>query len=188
MTCTESPQKLPQVAYSIQLASLEHLADIAELIALSFYPPEHWLHWLRRLLQLGIYNDLCLRYHRSMENSTYVMAVVPSEERLKLVGSLEISQRILAEKNKSQAYLSNLAVHPDYRRQGIGRALLLTAEDWLKEQEYHRVYLHVLAMNHPARCLYHQLGYCQESTIPAWFSPDKLLLAKFLPRSPRTRV
>ncbi|MDG2990464.1 GNAT family N-acetyltransferase [Candidatus Synechococcus calcipolaris G9] len=186
MTCTEPPQKLPRVAYSIQRANLEHLSSIAELIALCFYPPEHWLHWFRRLLQLGIYNDLCLRYHHSIEHSIYFMVLAPIQDRLKLLGSLEVSQRLLPGRGKSHPYLSNLAVHPDYRRQGIGRALLLAAEDWLKEQRCDRVYLHVLAMNHPARFLYHQLGYSQESTIPAWFFPDKLLLSKFLRSSPRS--
>lgn len=50
-------------------------------------------------------------------------------------------------------------VHPDHRRQGIGRALMVHAEAWSKAKGYSQIGLQVFATNQPAIALYQQLGY-----------------------------
>jgi ribosomal protein S18 acetylase RimI-like enzyme len=50
-------------------------------------------------------------------------------------------------------------VDPDYRRQGIGRALMGHAEVWAKAQGYTQIGLQVFIDNQPAIDLYQQLGY-----------------------------
>jgi ribosomal protein S18 acetylase RimI-like enzyme len=54
-------------------------------------------------------------------------------------------------------------VDPDYRRQGIGRALMGHAEAWAKAQGYTQMGLQVFTTNLPAIELYHQLGYKSRS-------------------------
>lgn len=54
-------------------------------------------------------------------------------------------------------------VDPDYRRQGIGRALLQHIENWSKNKDYTQIGLQVFTTNQPAIELYHQLGYQAKS-------------------------
>jgi ribosomal protein S18 acetylase RimI-like enzyme len=52
-----------------------------------------------------------------------------------------------------------LYVDPNYRRQGIGKALMEYAQTWAKEQGYTQIGLQVFTNNQPAIDLYQQLGY-----------------------------
>jgi len=58
------------------------------------------------------------------------------------------------------AYLSNLAVMPSYRRRGLARQLLCTAE-WLVRYEWalDELFLHVDMNNAAAASLYDSIGY-----------------------------
>ncbi|BAZ86689.1 GNAT family N-acetyltransferase [Dolichospermum compactum] len=63
-----------------------------------------------------------------------------------------------------------LYVIPEYRRRGLGKALMNYIENWAKqnrnasgEQTYHQIGLQVFLSNTPALNLYHQLGYQEQS-------------------------
>lgn len=56
-------------------------------------------------------------------------------------------------------YISNVAVAPAYRRQGIARALVQTALERLRAQRVERVLLNVRPGNLGAQKLYEQLGF-----------------------------
>ena len=58
-----------------------------------------------------------------------------------------------------EADLLNVAVHPAYRRQGVGRALLLALEQTLSARGVHSLTLEVRSSNEPAIALYRGLGY-----------------------------
>lgn len=66
------------------------------------------------------------------------------------------SQTVLEESD-----MLNLAVSPDYRRQGIGRALVMTLIDRLRQQGSRSITLEVRASNLPAGRLYESLGFSQ---------------------------
>ncbi|MFC1481525.1 ribosomal protein S18-alanine N-acetyltransferase [Candidatus Neomarinimicrobiota bacterium] len=55
--------------------------------------------------------------------------------------------------------LHNIAVHPDYRGQGIARALMATVDQYGKERNCDRVLLEVRKDNEIANRLYLSLGY-----------------------------
>lgn len=55
--------------------------------------------------------------------------------------------------------ISSIAVHPAFRRAGLGRALVERAERYAQEQHRDRVSLDVLAHNDAALTLYRSLGY-----------------------------
>lgn len=57
--------------------------------------------------------------------------------------------------------MMNIAVHPDYRRQGIGETLILSLVEALKEKDSHALTLEVRTSNAPARALYEKLGFFQ---------------------------
>lgn len=65
----------------------------------------------------------------------------------------------MVEWHRDYAYISAVMVHPDFRRQGIGRALLSQALDAAFKFDAKRAVLHVRADNLPARKLYESLGF-----------------------------
>jgi [ribosomal protein S18]-alanine N-acetyltransferase len=73
--------------------------------------------------------------------------------------------------------LLNLAVAPDFRRQGIGRALVGA---WL-ERLAGKVFLEVRPSNMPARLFYKSLGFEEVTTRPDYYSdpPEAAIVLKF---------
>lgn len=57
-----------------------------------------------------------------------------------------------------------VTVAASHRGRGLGRALMLAAEDWARAQGIERITLSVFADNHNARGLYESLGYAVEGT------------------------
>ena len=52
-----------------------------------------------------------------------------------------------------------LYVIPEYRRRGLGNALMQKAEDWAMQQGDRKIGLQVFEASQPAQLLYRQLGY-----------------------------
>jgi [ribosomal protein S18]-alanine N-acetyltransferase len=73
--------------------------------------------------------------------------------------------------------LLNLAVAPEFRRQGIGRALVV---HWL-ERSPGMVYLEVRPSNTAARLFYKSLGFEEVSTRPDYYRdpPEPAIVLKF---------
>ncbi|WP_052311672.1 MULTISPECIES: GNAT family N-acetyltransferase [unclassified Actinoplanes] len=59
------------------------------------------------------------------------------------------------------AFVHNVAVEPDLRRQGHGRAIMQAVERWCRERGLTRIGLHVFAHNTGARALYEALGFVE---------------------------
>ena len=55
--------------------------------------------------------------------------------------------------------ITNIAVSPDHRRRGIGRALLTALIAGMKQRGEERLLLEVRASNLPARTLYESIGF-----------------------------
>ena len=68
--------------------------------------------------------------------------------------------------------IHNLAVHPEYRRQGIGRSLLGSAIDSAKGQDCNRVTLEVRKSNQAAQQLYYSLGFVERGVRKGYYSDD----------------
>jgi ribosomal protein S18 acetylase RimI-like enzyme len=60
---------------------------------------------------------------------------------------------------RDEFYVSNLATAPDFRRRGVGRALLAYADDLARSAGFHKVSLCVEIDNAPAYLLYQSHGY-----------------------------
>ena len=61
-------------------------------------------------------------------------------------------------------YVSDIALHPDYHRRGLGEAMMRWALAWFRSQEYHRAALTVNVDNAPAIALYRKLGFAPGQT------------------------
>lgn len=63
------------------------------------------------------------------------------------------------------AHVFLLYVVPEYRRRGIGAALMRHAENWARARGDRQIGLQVFQSNQPAIALYHQLGYQTQSLL-----------------------
>lgn len=58
-----------------------------------------------------------------------------------------------------EAQITNIAIHPDYRRKGIGEAVLRQIIDKIKREGGRSISLEVRPSNLAAQNLYHKLGF-----------------------------
>ena len=83
------------------------------------------------------------------------------------------------------ADMMNLAVSPDYRRQGIGQALVNALTDYLRHNGVVALLLEVRVSNEQAIALYQKLGFEQVGRRPKYYHnprEDALILRKELVR------
>ena len=111
-----------------------HVQQIAELEKLCFHDP-----WSENSIASELGNRLSLWF--------------VAEEDGRVVGYVG-SQTVLGETD-----MMNIATHPDYRKQGIARALINTLISALAEQGSHSLMLEVRASNEPAKSLYGSMGF-----------------------------
>ena len=114
----------------------DHVAAVAELEKLCFHDP-----WSEKSIASELNNPLSL-WLVALENDA-------------VIGYIG-SQTVLDESD-----MMNVAVHPDYRRQGIGEKLVSALVDALKEKGSHCLTLEVRASNENAISLYRKLDFQQ---------------------------
>ena len=166
-------QQAPGISrFSIRVAAANDLTQLADILAMSFHSREGFVEWVYPVLRLGIYEDLKNRLRSKAEHYICLVAeLVSREEKTQnyrshrdqcTAGTIEMALRSRLPwqiPNSDYPYLSNLAVHPEYRRQGVAQQLLNNCEDTAREWGFSEIYLHVLENNHGARQLYYQAGY-----------------------------
>ena len=76
--------------------------------------------------------------------------------------------------------IANVAIHPDFWRQGVGRALVQTALDKAAELGFPRVMLEVRASNEAAQTLYRSFGFEEDGRRRAYYAngEDAILMSK----------
>ena len=133
-----------------------HVAAVAELERVCFNDP-----WSERSILSEVDNPLSL----------WVVAL----DGDRLVGYVG-SQSVMG-----WADMMNLAVEPQYRKQGIGRNLVNILIEKLKQQEVACLTLEVRVSNLPAVTLYSELGFVEVGRRPGYYhkpKEDALILRK----------
>lgn len=133
-----------------------HVEQVAELEKISFNDP-----WSINSIASELENPLA-----------YWLVAVTDEQVMGYVGS----QTVMGETD-----MMNIAVHPDFRRQGVAEALVCTLVDDLKEQSSRCLTLEVRASNDPAKRLYEKLGFLMIGKRPKYYRnprEDALILRK----------
>jgi ribosomal protein S18 acetylase RimI-like enzyme len=180
----------------IRPATLGDITALTDILAESFHSRDGILSWVYPILRLGIYEDLRHRLVMSSpqylclvavassvgvsssvyrSNQEYVLGTVEMGLRSRYAWQLSLTSRY--------PYLSNLAVHPQYRKQGIAQQLLSSCEQTAQRWGFSNIYLHVLENNRQAKRLYYKLGYRLKEIDSGWDSvlfgqPRRLFLQK----------
>lgn len=172
-------------------ATLDDVEGIAEVLTLSFNHFNEVTFWVYPLIKIGVCQDLRKRIQNNEKENFCLIAVSINNTEGKInqevLGTVELSFRENYNwaKKEKYAYIANLAVRENCRRQGIASQLLSRCEQIAQENNYSRVYLHVLASNNKARKLYLNNGYTiqqVETDLFSLFVPSqrRLLLTKSL--------
>lgn len=133
-----------------------HVAQVAELEKLCFSDP-----WSENSVASELKNPLALWL--VARNGATVVGYVGSQSV------------------QGEADMMNVAVHPDYRRQGIARQLVTELVNVLADKGVHSLALEVRVSNAPAIALYEQLGFQQVGRRPNYYrnpKEDALILRK----------
>lgn len=133
-----------------------HVPQIAELERLCFHDP-----WSENSIASEVNNALSL-WFVAIENDVVVGYVG--------------SQTVLGETD-----MMNIAVHPDYRKKGIGTGLILTLIHELKQRGSHSLMLEVRVSNEPAISVYKKLGFAEVGRRKNYYrnpKEDALILRK----------
>ena len=136
----------------------DHVFQIAELEKRCFSDP-----WSERSIAYELTNPL-----------SYWLVALDGDTVAGYIGS----QSVMGESD-----MMNVAVSPDYRRQGIGEGLVNALSAALVEQGNTRLTLEVRLTNAPAIALYEKLGFVQVGCRPNYYhnpKEDALIMRKEL--------
>ena len=133
-----------------------HIAQIAEIEKLCFSDP---------------WSENSVRYELTNPLSLWLVAVDDGK-----VAGYVGSQSVLDE-----ADMMNIAVHPDYRKQGVAQMLISELISQLSTNDVKCLTLEVRLSNDPAISLYHKMGFEQVGRRPNYYrnpKEDALILRK----------
>ena len=88
----------------------------------------------------------------------------------RIAGHIDLRAR--PEKTCAHRALLGMGVHRDFRRQGLGAALVAVATEWAVIQKFDWIDLEVLSVNAAARQLYARAGFTQIGEIDDMFRID----------------
>ena len=141
-----------------EVMTQDHVSPVAELEKLCFSDP-----WSERSIASELTNPL-----------SYWLVALDGDRVAGYIGS----QSVMGESD-----MMNVAVSPNYRRQGIGEGLVNALSAALKERGNACLTLEVRASNEPAISLYKKLGFQQVGRRPNYYrnpKEDALILKKML--------
>ncbi|WP_353931312.1 GNAT family N-acetyltransferase [Okeanomitos corallinicola TIOX110] len=158
--------------FQIRAATSADLPGIAQIITESFHSQKGLWGLVFPLFRLGIYEDLRYRLASMTSHQICLVAIdTTMHGNNQVLGTVEISLRFSdgwVNVRKCFPYLSNLAVHPKYRRHGLASSLLTSCERVCQNWGFEDLYLHVLENNHQARQLYFKMGYQAQKVESHW--------------------
>lgn len=143
------------MSYTIEAATPADAADVAALHYLShtrsfapFASPE-WVASRRLECYRAQWRDLLGK--GDPRGRTWVARPIS--------GSVVGMVRVYPMQGEGLAQLASMHVHPDHQNRGLGRSLMKTAEEFIREAGHQRAVLGVIEANQRARSLYEKSGW-----------------------------
>ena len=148
------------------LNSRRDLGQVADLVELCFaenlsVDGQHYLRRMRQIAknQSGSWFDLAPLPFTSAEGFVW-------EDNGTIVGNISLIPFI--KRGRPLYLIANVAVHPDYRRQGIARALTEAALEQARKRHAHSAWLQVRDDNPSAVELYESTGFTERARRTTW--------------------
>jgi ribosomal protein S18 acetylase RimI-like enzyme len=153
------------------LRDLPGVADVVEKCFADTIDSEG-RHYLQQMRRAGQDNTFMRWAANAVESVSMPLSGYVWEENGEIIGNVSL---IPYRHKKKRIYLiANVAVLPDFRRQGIGRALTVKAMDHASERSAMAIWLHVRADNPGAIALYASLGFRELARRTMWQAkPDR---------------
>ena len=142
--------------FSIGLAETRHIKGIAEIEQMTFSEP-----WSENTIADAVKNG--------------TRFIVAKNGDGKVLGYIGISAVC------GEGYIANIAVHPEYRQEGIGTALMKETVKFAEKEKLEFISLEVRASNRAALSLYEKFGFVQEGLRKGFYSnpkEDALIMTK----------
>lgn len=140
------------VSFQIKFAQPQDTLKISHILVTSFY--SRCPGWLKPLILWSISLDLGSRL---LDQGAYYACLVALADG-EAIATVEVNVKTLGGL-KNQPYISNLAVHSNWRRRRVASQLLTMVEAKVRTWGFKYIYLHVLDTNQGALHLYELLGY-----------------------------
>ncbi len=144
---------------------LNQVADLVELCFADTMDPdgERYLRQMRDAAR----NYTFLHWANAVADpASLPMAGFVWDEDGRVVGNLSLIP--FSVRRRRCFLIANVAVHPDYRRRGIARALTSVAQDQARRRGSSGTWLHVREDNEPALKLYLSLGFKERARRTTW--------------------
>ena len=140
----------PKTGITITPIHADHLEDLADMESAAFSRP-----WSYDALAEELQNPLAV---------FYVAEAVEAESAIGYVGMHHILD---------EGYITNIVVHPGYRRQGIAKALIKELLQYGERHELFRITLEVRKSNKKAIALYQHMGFKKDGIRPGFYDSPK---------------
>jgi GNAT superfamily N-acetyltransferase len=132
-----------ETPYLIRKANPEDYSDICELVFQLGYPAE---------------NEKIKSRIQMFSESPQQDILVAEGENHRIIGYIHFHQNFSLE-NDPVLEIGGFVVNQDYRRLGIGKALLTAAEDWGRAAGFHAIRLHSNVIREDAHRFYQAMGF-----------------------------
>lgn len=157
-----------ELEITIEKMTLQDLDEIMEIEKVSYLTP-----WSRRAFQSELTENAYAHYYVARHNG-------------KIVGY--VGMWVILE----EAHITNIAVHPDFRRRGVARQLLEKMFEEARNMGATRMTLEVRVSNIPAQTLYRKLGFVDRGLRKGYYTDtneDAIVMWKddLAPEKPREK-
>jgi len=150
------------------LSILRDLPAVADLIELCFSNTmdSEGKRYLQDMRRAGSDNSFLQWANRTANSTSLPLSGYVWEENGKIMGNASL---VPFRHQKERIYLiANIAVHPDFRRRGIARALTERTMRHAREKKVNNIWLHVREDNPGAIDLYTRLGFIERARRTSW--------------------
>lgn len=170
---------------------MRDLSDVADLVELCFQSAmdNDGRRYIQQMRDASRDNRFLRWASTSIEQTSMPLSGYIWEEDKRIVGNISL---VPFTQNRKRIYLlSNIAVHPDYRRRSIAQQLTSMGMEHARNRRAASIWLHVRDDNFSAIKLYSNLGFKKHSRRTTWRTdllpiPESVLYsAKITPRPGR---